>query len=135
MKHILLIIIGSLLISSNLSGQKNVTDQEIIKYCKVVNLTDTVSFPFSNDFRRITIDYFIKHGLQPKDYFIQNPPKGQKIDSSIYIVFFKMNALRAWYYGDKNNFHHVGGYGSPGDDIQVQFDLKFQNVLSISNSE
>jgi hypothetical protein len=67
-----ILIIVCLLINSNtLCCQLNKLDSLAIKISHAINLTDSINSPLPNSIRLVTIEHFLKVGMDPSEYYIK----------------------------------------------------------------
>jgi hypothetical protein len=130
-----LFLIPLFLFSYTSFSQLSREDSLVIRELNAANLTDSRNSKIPKSIRLLIIDYFIKNGLNPIEYYttyIMPFKKGPCLaEYGCPINLMKIGALRDLYY----NPPVPGAAGEEGDDLLVIFDKDYKKILKVLNSE
>jgi hypothetical protein len=155
-KFLLLTICACLLLilSTNLSGQLSSRDSMILEKHKAVKLTDSLNSTVPKNIRIITMEFLIKKGLNPDEFYTigQFRPHiglARGYDKVGFLNILRINAFRdiedrvgskvgaagGLNYGLQTITEEVGAAGGLNDDLQIVYDTEYKKVLTMFSSE
>lgn len=139
--HILVIALTFFILNScRLYGQLSSRDSIIIKKYDAIKLTDSVCSSVPVNIRSISVDYLLKHGLNPNEYYTLGlfqsdigevlNEKGE-YERMGFLHILRFNALKDLSCGPL----HVGASGGKDDDLLLLFDIEYKKVLKMTINE
>ena len=119
----------------NTEAQVNQNDSIIIRYLGATRITDSLNSPLPASIRKITVNFLLKNGKNPFEYFTYNLSQFSVYEESKVMFYYKIGALREIYDLDHSGLTLIGDPGEPGDAIFITYDKMLTKAIQLFGDE